>query len=1529
MSELLDDKRQSGSLRGVWLLRPYSGWLALVVGLLFLLTFVDMAAPYFLKLLIDDVFPQSNGGGNLHLLWLILPGMVLIYAARNILFYLSRMRALRISEDLCFDLRKQLFDHLQRLNLSFYRTHQPGRLSARLMDDTFKIQAFIQDKLPTLLRYFLEFQILLIIIYLMNWRLAVASTIILPLHLATSHYFRNSIRQSHSQAQESLASAHGNIVEKFLGMEVVKGFNAEERESRTFRKAIDASRQNQIRSQRFHFSQKVVADLLVGVGTVVLLGYGTWNVVRGRMKSGEFLMFFLYVKMLYPAVLEIISGIGHLSKATASVDRVFEMLAEPAGDANQDMPLAVPLAGHIAYQNVCFRYGEDSTCVLKDLNFAIEPGEHVAITGPSGSGKSTLISLLPRFNDATSGQVLIDGRPAPSLPISALRDLFGIVFQEVFLFNTSIYENLRYARPEATMQEVIAACKVTGAHDFIQRLPQGYYTQIGGAGGELSRGERQRITLARALIKRPQILIFDEATASIDTPAAQEIVRSILGMMKGGTVIMVTHETDLLELVDRVISIEAGQVVYDGPPQDYTDSTRTLPIEDVAKTGPNVRPKVSPLFTVTSKGDTPIAKIRRHLSGPLAGLFLLGVLLLNSCVPAVKSERSLDPNGLRPFGGVIIEEEDPNQLSQLAEALDRMTLGVPSPMVVSDEGAAGMSDAQTTEVSEVPLPKKLALVDALNMTGETTLPPDSVRLLSLPKLSDIEMREMQDRLALRLGADFGYIPASGVMEDALPAAPKSIRDSITLLRSTDDGTHVLRFGFQRYISQPPQLWGFGVMVNSDGVWSVNPDLNAIEPAAKEMVMALHEMRKGLTFNDMEAKLIQLSYVDATIALAMLKGMGLSTVDKPEGIPAITDFAKLPYVVGIPDPGAEDTGLIGTGTGTQETKTKWGLSLTPGVASAITDNAVVSPMSQLMVIFHPAHPEQFSRVRRALDTYIDRPARQIFIEAMVLEIGEEGLEDLGIEWQMAGNPLRMDNPLRVDTLGSLNVEGGDTLDLAVSNLTNIVDPFEGIWSVKIRALVRTGKAEILSRPSVLTINNRQSTIRVGRDLPIANSYEGLYSNSNKVSFSFQYLPTGILLNIRPRINEAGTEVSMLIDTMVSARVPDADLEMKSSTGTVLATAPTISTRRVQTYGRIRNNTPFIIGGLVSREQTLVQDKVPLLGDIPVLGFLFRSKRSENIKREVIIVLTPYILPEKKLIPRSLPKDEDLFDSFGHELFRDSYRIRNEDVFDLTFLLENPRIVDYRTKARQVVEQNFRLGETEPFRSFIRDQVPGESILVTRMIYDVVKRLELADKVNPTRVIYLAEQQVGGYNVGFLEELLDGQASGTFTDFGNQALAITFNHDRTSDTDDLSDGPLPEIRMIDCPNRDVWGQKLWELNQPTARGQRRHTILIQSDTDLLRLRRALALKKIAALNGGSDQLRLRNFSVGKVLLMPQLKEDQIHLIDTDAAMFFFHTEQYYAATLAKIETQIKEIDTLLHQPEIQTLLDSVDAQESSNP
>lgn len=562
--------------RVVSLLRPHTSRMIKVIGCLLALVLIDLAPPYAIKLLIDDVFPNSefaqSVGGSGGLLVLILLGLLVTYALRNTFFFWSKMLSLRTSEDVCFALRKRLFDHLQQMSLQFYSANQPGRVGARVMDDTYKIQSFIQDKFPILTLNLLKAQVLIVVLCVLNLRLALAALAILPLQYITCRFFRVSIRRSHSEAQEHLSAAYGSLVEKFLGMEVVKGFSGEQRESEIFNEAIDRSRRSQIKSQRYHFFQKITADLLVGLGTILLIAYGAFEVIKGRMQGGQFMMFFGFVMMLYPAVLSVISDIAHASKATASVGRVFEMLDEPAQDVGaaeekDDLDDAV-LFGEVEFRDIVFGFDRSSP-ILRGINLKIQPGEHVAIVGPSGAGKSTTVKLLPRFIEPTVGRVLIDGRDAQDIPLRALRSAIGIAFQEVFLFNASISENLRYARADATIEEIRSACRRTGIDGVIERLPDGYDTKLSDYGAELSRGEKQRLTLARALLKESKILILDEATASIDPESSDTIMREILSATPDQTIIMVTHEIGLVDLADRVIGIRDGQIFFDGRPAEY------------------------------------------------------------------------------------------------------------------------------------------------------------------------------------------------------------------------------------------------------------------------------------------------------------------------------------------------------------------------------------------------------------------------------------------------------------------------------------------------------------------------------------------------------------------------------------------------------------------------------------------------------------------------------------------------------------------------------------------------------------------------------------------------------------------------------------------------------------------------------------------------------------------------------------------------------------------------------------------------
>ncbi|MDP6356442.1 MAG: type II and III secretion system protein, partial [Planctomycetota bacterium] len=515
---------------------------------------------------------------------------------------------------------------------------------------------------------------------------------------------------------------------------------------------------------------------------------------------------------------------------------------------------------------------------------------------------------------------------------------------------------------------------------------------------------------------------------------------------------------------------------------------------------------------------------------------------------------------------------------------------------------------------------------------------------------------------------------------------------------------------------------------------------------------------------------------------------------------------------------------------------------------------------------------------------------------------------------------------------------------------VVSGLRSNWELQVKALLRQGKAEVLSRPSILTLNNRQATIRVGDDIPIATSSQ---SSQGSFSLSFQYIPTGILLNIRPRIERGGNEVSLLIDTTVSARVPGRDLEIRDDDGNIQASAPQISTRRVQTYARIKNNTPLIIGGLISRDLDTTKDKIPFFGDLPLFGPLFRAEKTNKLRREVIIVLTPYVLPEGQDVARSLPKDEDSFDSFGNDLFRDVYRIRAEDTFDLTFLMENRRLQDSRKVAARLLQSNVRFAEREPFKSFLGGRIPGEEILVHRMTYEVIKRLDLDKEIHPSKVILFRKHEIGGFKVDFLNNLLTrftndkvaprrssrrnskgrpikddslgrGEESSTFFSSNKgKALAIEYFYDRElAKGGELLSEPVPVVSLIDCPDGDTYDQMLWEMNQRSKDGRQQYTILLRKEKDLVKLYRAMLLKHILALNGGESSATLSNFSVGKVLLVPEVKPEKIRVVDADVARYFFHIEQYYPALTQRIERTLEQLDTAVLSPKVRIYLEQLD-------
>ena len=1388
------------------LLRPFARRLSLVVLMTLALAALNMVIPaYFITFIIDEVFPgKSSPDGDVTLLAVILPAMFLAYLARNGLYFLAKYTTVIVGETLCFTLRNRLFENLQQMNLQFYKDNKPGKISSRVMDDSFLIQTFIQDTLPTLLQAVFLFLGLIAVLYAVNWQLAVASTMVLPFHLAVYLKFKRPIKLASKRAQEQLAVVHGNLIEKFLAAEVVKGFTAEDRENRDFLRATDISRQNQLESKRYHVTQKIFADVLVGLGTICLLGFGAWQVLGPKaMTPGVFFGFFALVGKLYPTVLELMSGFAKLAKASASIDRVFDMLESDASETSAEGRVSTPIRGQIKFESVSFCYG-DGAPVLKNVNITVEPGQVCAIVGPSGAGKSTMVSLVPRFIEPDLGYVELDGVRLEKYDLRHLRQAIGIAFQECFLFNSSIRENLLYAKPDATMKQIVEVAKRTGAHELIMRLPDGYETIMGEQGVSLSRGEKQRVNMTRAMLKNPKILVLDEATASIDIASESQIIPNTLDFMRGKTTLMITHRPELLQHADIVVNLVEGRVVYQGPADAIKDELQ--------------------LGAPSPSGGSP-APVRDEAGGQFR--HGLGVLLLAAAI------------GL---GGGL--------------------MGHGSPVFAQDAPAAASAPVSTGKV--------------LSMTG----------------LTEAEVGDLIGLVVLQLTTEHGFAPASADDAAKLPVAEDLVGVRV-LIKSDTTGVSLLRIGFRTFRSQPPQLILNALQVPVDA--AAKPSdlialvLGLVEQAKKTRAEDLAAMKAS----DLATKKIHLSYVEAARCLQVLKSFGITVI----AANAAVDTKNLPVV--MPMPPTAQHGLVG--------------------AMPLTGT---DPINDLLVFYNPAQPGQFANVLDKVRNVIDVPARQIIIEAMVLEISEVGLERLGVEWDLK----REHHNIGVDGLKLGRVYApalGSTEPPPIVALT--AREIFGEFQVQLGLLIRDGTAEVLSRPRVLTIDNRVANIRVAKTIPVVTSITN--PNANTVTVSFKDVSTGITLSVRPHVSHDGEEISMQIMANVSATVPGEDVEVFNSNEEKVASSPTVSTREVKTYSRIANNTPFIIGGLIAKDDTTDSDKVPILGDLPLVGRLFRHDSVRKLKREVIIVITPYVLPEDQMVSRTRPLDRDAFDTEGNKLYRDSLRIRTEDVFDLRFITENRRLQDLQALTDQIARRNADLAATYPFDRFAGGRIPGERILVYRQMYEVIKRKNVQEQVNLDKLIFFLEdaESQAGFNVEFLSNYLGSLggrgAKGKFQGFKGKALSLTYTlQNFNEEARTILKQPVPRMELIDCPDGNTWSRELWQRNQPDKDGKRRFTILIRNQKDLTRLKRAVVLKRTVELNVERGQsLTLSNYSVGRLILMPAVKSDKVYLIDEETAKYFFYTELYYPAVRREMDRDMQAVKAMLRHPDVTPYLE----------
>jgi ABC-type multidrug transport system fused ATPase/permease subunit len=389
--------------------------------------------------------------------------------------------------------------------------------------------------------------------------LALVTLGILPFHVLVYYLFRKPILAYAREAKERMADVSGDLIEQFDGATTVKASATQLIEQEKLRSSMRKGMRAQIKQNRYYLLQKVSADLLVGVGVIILFGWGGYSVLYRGMSPGEFVAFYGYVWLLYPRVITLVGLAGKFSKASTSVERVFEMLSIEPGV--KDDPKAVPFEigrGRIEFRNVSFGYQNGK--VLEDVSFAVEGGEHVLITGPSGAGKSTCVNLIPRFYDPRKGSILIDGVDVRDFTLTSLRRQIGFVFQDCFLFNDTIMANIRYAWPQAGDDGVIEAARKAYADEFIEKLPEGYMTMIGEGGVQLSQGEKRRLMIARAILKNPRILILDEPLVSLDEGARKRAVEGLASLISNRTVLTITHYPAELPFAVKRVHVSDGRV---------------------------------------------------------------------------------------------------------------------------------------------------------------------------------------------------------------------------------------------------------------------------------------------------------------------------------------------------------------------------------------------------------------------------------------------------------------------------------------------------------------------------------------------------------------------------------------------------------------------------------------------------------------------------------------------------------------------------------------------------------------------------------------------------------------------------------------------------------------------------------------------------------------------------------------------------------------------------------------------------------
>jgi ATP-binding cassette subfamily B protein len=562
---LRGEKRRTRKLRGLLeLLRPYRGRLVLMFVALILATAASLAPPYLAGRAIDEGIRKGNENALYVVVALFVLSALVTWGATYAQTYLVNW----VGERALQDLRVKLFRHMQRLSVGFYSRKKAGVLISRMTNDVEALSQLVTDGVVTLFQSSLTLVGTAVILVLLDVKLALVTFLVFPLLAIGSVAFRIASTGAYRLTREKIAFITAYLQETLSGVRVVRAFGQEPRHKRRFAELNDENREANLRTVYLNAAYFPTVELLSAVATAVILIYGGSQVVNGgAVTIGVLASFVFYLQSFFDPIQQLSQLYTTYQSGMAALDKIFELLdEEPEIEDKPDADELPRVAGAISFEGVSFAYGsgEGAALALDDVDLEIPPGMTVALVGATGAGKSTLAKLVARFHDPTAGRVLVDGHDLRDVTERSLRSQLGMVPQEGFLFSGTIRDNIGFGKPDATPEDVEAAARAVGAHEFIERLPDGYDTEVGERGGHLSAGQRQLVAFARAAAADPRILILDEATSNVDVHTEARIEQGLRRLLAGRTAIVIAHRLSTIRGSGRIVVLEHGKVVEQG-----------------------------------------------------------------------------------------------------------------------------------------------------------------------------------------------------------------------------------------------------------------------------------------------------------------------------------------------------------------------------------------------------------------------------------------------------------------------------------------------------------------------------------------------------------------------------------------------------------------------------------------------------------------------------------------------------------------------------------------------------------------------------------------------------------------------------------------------------------------------------------------------------------------------------------------------------------------------------------------------------